>query len=217
MAGPEKYREHGSTAPRKGPSCQEGRPNLEEKCPFHGQQWTKRYVSPPPLKLALIFVHMHFAWGLFASVKWAWVELNKTVHSVYVSSAVCTVLYSYLAPPWPQYCQPITEIEVVSICKQKIDVVFQIGFYYIPEWLLGQVLLSYFTTSPGRPAGRLLDISKLRSSSKAWLEAWAELGNYISLNVLNVQNNSHKSSKILAYSWNNALLLDALPKHLYRY
>jgi hypothetical protein len=32
----------------------------------------------------------------------------------------------------------------------------QIGSYYIPVRLLGQVLLisSYFTTSPGRPAGR---------------------------------------------------------------
>jgi hypothetical protein len=39
--------------------------------------------------------------------KWAWAELNKTVHSVYMSSAVCTVLYSYMAPPWPQYCQPM--------------------------------------------------------------------------------------------------------------
>ena len=68
-------------------------------------------LSTTPLKLALIFVHMYFAWGLFASVKWAWAELNKTVHSVYMSSAVCTVLYSYLAPPWPQYCQPITEDE----------------------------------------------------------------------------------------------------------
>jgi hypothetical protein len=29
--GPEKYRERGSTAPRKGPSCQEGRPHLEEE------------------------------------------------------------------------------------------------------------------------------------------------------------------------------------------
>jgi hypothetical protein len=26
---------------------------------------------------------------------------------VYMSSAVCTVMYSYLAPPWPQYCQPM--------------------------------------------------------------------------------------------------------------
>ena len=68
-------------------------------------------LSTTPLKLALIFVHMYFAWGLFATVKWAWAELNKTVHSVYMLSAVCTVLYSYLAPPWPQYCQPITEDE----------------------------------------------------------------------------------------------------------
>ena len=37
-------------------------------------------LSTTPLKLALIFVHMYFAWGLFASVKWAWAELNKTVH-----------------------------------------------------------------------------------------------------------------------------------------
>mgnify|MGYP007114513109 CR=1 FL=1 len=29
------------------------------------------------------------------------------VHSVYMSSAVCTLLYIYLAPPWPQYCQPM--------------------------------------------------------------------------------------------------------------
>ena len=28
-------------------------------------------LSTTPLKLALIFVHMYFAWGLFASVKWA--------------------------------------------------------------------------------------------------------------------------------------------------
>jgi hypothetical protein len=35
-AGPEKYREHGSNAPRKDPYCQEGRPNLEEKWHFHG-------------------------------------------------------------------------------------------------------------------------------------------------------------------------------------
>jgi hypothetical protein len=28
---PEKYRERGSTAPRKGPSCQEVRPHLEEE------------------------------------------------------------------------------------------------------------------------------------------------------------------------------------------
>jgi hypothetical protein len=39
---------------------------------------------------------------------------------------------------------------------QKIEVVSQIGSYYIPVRLLGQVLLisSYFTTSPGRPGGR---------------------------------------------------------------
>ena len=54
-------------------------------------------MSTTPLKIALIFVHMYFAWGLFACVKWALAELNKTVHSVYMSSAVCTVLYSYLA------------------------------------------------------------------------------------------------------------------------
>ena len=24
---------------------------------------------------------MYFAWGLFATVKWAWAELNKTVQS----------------------------------------------------------------------------------------------------------------------------------------
>ena len=28
LAGPEKYRERGSTAPRKGPSSQEGRPHI---------------------------------------------------------------------------------------------------------------------------------------------------------------------------------------------
>ena len=31
------------------------------------------------------------------------------VHSVCTFSADCTEVYSYLAPPWPQYCQPITE------------------------------------------------------------------------------------------------------------
>ena len=35
-AGPEQYRGHGSTAPRKGPSYQEGRPNLEEKSHYLG-------------------------------------------------------------------------------------------------------------------------------------------------------------------------------------
>ena len=62
----------------------------------------------------------------------------------------------------------------------KIEVVSQIGSYYIPVRLLGQVLLisSYFTTSPGRPAGRMLDISKLRlisacKQSLTWSLGWA--------------------------------------------
>jgi hypothetical protein len=46
---------------------------------------------------------------------------------------------------------------------QKIEVISQIGSYYIAIRLLGQVLLisSYFTTSPGA-GGRVLDKSKLR-------------------------------------------------------
>ena len=31
------------------------------------------------------------------------------LHSVYTFSADCTEVYRYLVPPWPQYCQPITE------------------------------------------------------------------------------------------------------------
>ena len=34
-------------------------------------------------------------------VKWAWAELNNTVHSVYICPAVCSPLYNYLAPAWP--------------------------------------------------------------------------------------------------------------------
>ena len=50
------------------------------------------------LKLASIF-HVYFAWA----------KLNKTVNFLYISSAVCTALCSYLAPAWPQYWQWITE------------------------------------------------------------------------------------------------------------
>ena len=80
-----------------------------------------------------------------------------------------------------------------SICKKievvfylpKIEVVFQIGFYYIPECFLGQVLFSssFFTTIPGgRPAGRA-DAGYTKNKANLSLQAKLDLKLRLSLAI----------------------------------
>ena len=67
---------------------------------------------------------------------------------------------------------------------QKNEILFQSGSYYTHVWLLSEVLLisSYFTTIPGRPAGRAgAGYIKIKANLSPVELNWglAELGNIL--------------------------------------
>ena len=74
--------------------------------------------------------------------------LFLAVHSVYTCSAVCTAMYSYLAPGWPQYCL----IQNFNSLHQNLEWEFNHGKEgaYLDLWVMikdGKIQTKIFTKS----------------------------------------------------------------------